>query len=150
MSIKHGSRSNMNMSAFSFANSRKTVSVNNILCSRRILQGDCRALWKNSERFVDYKRRNGPTRFPFWTDFGRSFPIVTDPLLVLWNTIQWRRERHFHIIKMTCSGFMMTSSNGNIFRLTGHLCGEFTGPRWIPRTKASDAELWCFLWSASE
>ena len=22
---------------------------------------------------------------------------------------------------------------------------EFTGHRWIPRTKASDAELWCFL-----
>ena len=32
---------------------------------------------------------------------------------------------------------MMTSSNGNIFRVNGHLCGEFTGPRWIPRTKAS-------------
>ena len=30
------------------------------------------------------------------------------------------------------------------------VCGEFTGPRWIPRTKASDAELWCFLWSAPE
>ena len=45
---------------------------------------------------------------------------------------------------------MMTSWNGNIFHVTGHLCGEFTGPRWIPRTKASDAELWCFLWSASE
>ena len=42
---------------------------------------------------------------------------------------------------------MMTSWNGNIFRVTGHLYGEFTGPRWIPRTKASDAELWCFLWS---
>ena len=39
----------------------------------------------------------------------------------------------------------MTSSNGNIFRVTGHLCGEFTGPRWIPRTKAGDAELWFFL-----
>ena len=25
--------------------------------------------------------------------------------------------------------FMMTSSNGNIFRVTGHLCGEFTGRR---------------------
>ena len=25
---------------------------------------------------------------------------------------------------------------------------EFTGLRWIPRAKASDAELWCFLWSA--
>ena len=45
---------------------------------------------------------------------------------------------------------MMTSSNGNIFRVTGHLCGEFTGYRWILRTKASDAELLCFLWSASE
>ena len=45
---------------------------------------------------------------------------------------------------------MMASSNGNIFRATGHLCGEFTGPRWIPCTKASDAELWCFLWSAPE
>ena len=42
----------------------------------------------------------------------------------------------------------MTSSNGNIFRVTGHLYGEFIDPRWIPRTKASDAELWCFLWSA--
>ena len=39
----------------------------------------------------------------------------------------------------------MTSSNGSIFRVTGPLCGEFTGPRWIPHTKASDAELWCFL-----
>ena len=38
---------------------------------------------------------------------------------------------------------MMTSSNGNIFHVTGHLCGEFTGHRWIPRAKASDAEPWC-------
>ena len=45
---------------------------------------------------------------------------------------------------------MMTSSNGNIVRVTGHLCREFTGLRWIPRTKASDAELWCFLWSVRE
>ena len=44
--------------------------------------------------------------------------------------------------------YMITSSNGNIFRVTGHLCEEFTGRRWIPRTKASDAELSCFLWSA--
>ena len=39
----------------------------------------------------------------------------------------------------------MTSSNGNIFRVTGPLCGEFIGHRWIPLTKASDAELWCFF-----
>ena len=36
---------------------------------------------------------------------------------------------------------MMTSSNGNIFRVTGPLCGEFTGHRRIPHTKASDADL---------
>ena len=29
----------------------------------------------------------------------------------------------------------MTSSNGNIFRVTGPLCGEFTGSRWIPLKK---------------
>ena len=45
---------------------------------------------------------------------------------------------------------MMTASNGNTFRVTGHLCGELTDPRRILRTKASDAELWCFLWYASE
>ena len=38
---------------------------------------------------------------------------------------------------------MMTSSNGNIFRITDHLYGEFTSDWWIPHTKASDAELWC-------
>ena len=43
---------------------------------------------------------------------------------------------------------MMMSSNGNISRVTGPLCAEFTGHRWIAPTKASDAELWCFLWSA--
>ena len=40
---------------------------------------------------------------------------------------------------------MMTSSNGNIFRIAGPLCGEFTGHRWIPRTKASKAELCVFF-----
>ena len=40
---------------------------------------------------------------------------------------------------------MMTSSNGHIFHVAGPLCGEFAGHRWIPLTKASDAELWCCL-----
>ena len=30
------------------------------------------------------------------------------------------------------SHYMMTSSNGNIFRVTGPLCGEFTGPGEFP------------------
>ena len=39
---------------------------------------------------------------------------------------------------------MMTSSNGNIFRVSAPLWGESTGHQWIPFTEASDAELRCF------
>ena len=45
---------------------------------------------------------------------------------------------------------MMTSPKWNIFRVTGPLWGESTDHRWIPLTKASDAELWCFLWRKPE
>ena len=45
---------------------------------------------------------------------------------------------------------MMTLSNGNIFHITGPLWGESTGHWWIPLTKASDTEFWCFIWSAPE
>ena len=48
----------------------------------------------------------------------------------------------------------MTSSNGNIFHITGPLWGEATGHWWIPLTKASDAELWYFFfiyaWTSDE
>ena len=35
---------------------------------------------------------------------------------------------------------MMTSSKETFSAFTSPLWGEFTGPRWIPRTKASDAD----------
>ena len=42
---------------------------------------------------------------------------------------------------------MMTSSNGNIFRVAGHLCGEFTGPDQFPAqrpvTRSFDVFLIC-------
>ena len=38
-------------------------------------------------------------------------------------------------------GSMMTSSNGNFFRVTGHLCGEFTGPGEFP---AQRPVMWSF------
>ena len=66
-------------------------------------------------------------------------------------TIRYNHISHYGHPKLTVSVTnepMMTSLNGNIFRVTGHLCGEFTGPRWLPCTKASDAELFCFLWCA--
>ena len=55
----------------------------------------------------------------------------------------------FYLIFDSCL-IMMALSNGNLFRVTGPFCGEFTGNRWIPHTKASKAELWYFLWSAPE
>ena len=75
-----------------------------------------------------------------WYDAGPSYWHSVGVLHWLWGDLK------------TCFTpvLMITSSNGNIIRVTGHLCGELTGPRWIPRTKASDAELWCFLWSAPE
>ena len=54
------------------------------------------------------------------------------------------------LVMMSEQGLMMASSNGNIFRVPGPLCGEFPGHWWIPRTKASDANLWCFLSSVPE
>ena len=63
---------------------------------------------------------------------------------------QWNHTEHYPLkfdlpVKYSLeihSENMMTSSNGNIFRVTGHLSGEFTCPRWIPHTKASDAGLY--------
>ena len=72
--------------------------------------------------------------------------ILSCSLRMKWyesNYIAIKRKQHWN-------SFMMTSSNGNIFRITGPLCGKFTGHWWIPFTKASDMELWCFLWSALE
>ena len=77
---------------------------------------------------------------------------------------KWQKYQHFHMRKllrrcrllnfvsvstkfMACRhcnwyGYMMTSSNGNIFRVTGPLCGEFTGlgefPTQRPVTRSFD------------
>ena len=53
-------------------------------------------------------------------------PLCRDSLLK--GPVMWPFMQEIHWISST----MMTSSNGNIFRITGHLFGEFTGPRWIP------------------
>ena len=72
-------------------------------------------LYRSLGRGANIKQQNNPRA-----------PVDTDAGLILGSRL---------------TQCMMTSSNGNIFRVTGHLCGEFTGPLWIPRTKASDAEL---------
>ena len=91
----------------------------------------------------------GNHRWPMSSDFHHEKVIrnmcgYPQRQPVLWRVFMlW----HNHVSYLT---FMMTSSNGNIFRVTGPLCGEPTGQRWIPLTKVSDAELWCFVWSGPE
>ena len=59
-------------------------------------------------------------RFAAWTSFGF--------LVLQWGSVSGVRhiKRNLH---------MMTSSNGDIFRIADPLCGEFTGHRWIPPHK---------------
>ena len=40
---------------------------------------------------------------------------------------------------------MMTSSNGNIFRITGPLCGEFTGPGEFPAQRPVTRSFYVFF-----
>ena len=57
----------------------------------------------------DSKQRNTDTRFTYYIHFSIYSRFYISLYL-----------------------YMVTSSNGNIFRVTGHLCGEFTGPGEFP------------------
>ena len=45
---------------------------------------------------------------------------------------QWLCNNRVETLSKGCGYVMMTSSNGNIFRVTGPLCGEITGPGEFP------------------
>ena len=75
-----------------------------------------------------------------------SYPVPTNG--IEWSMLIFMACGYCRGYRNTC--IRMTSSNGNIFCVTDPLWGEFTGHRWIPLTKASDAKLWSFLWSAPE
>ena len=82
--------------------------------------------------------------------FGRYCPNLLGNGYVRQCSISHKICTLLHWCHIRVKASIMTSSNGNIFRDTGPLCGEITGHRWIPLTKASDAELWCFIWSVPE
>ena len=104
----------------------------------------CNVYWS----YLKWQRRL--THYELLTLHGLAFSEVLLPSQ--YTNKYWLKRNNFlpcYAPGLFRSIIMMTSSNGNIFRLTGHLCGDFIGHRWIPHTKASDAELWCFLSSAS-
>ena len=87
---------------------------------------------------IDFKQIIMPHVYDICYSVTPNGPVCTK------NVLLKRHDCTFNI------RFKIASSNGNIFRVTGPLCGEFTGHRWIPLTKVSDAGLWCFLWFAPE
>ena len=92
-----------------------------------------------------------------WFIYRRSTPVMSNIFLyselqcvgtsaynVVDNAHPFKFRWHFYF------DFTMTSSNGNIFpRYWSFVRGIHRNLR-IPLTKASDAELWCFLWSTLE
>ena len=65
--------------------------------------------------------------------------LIHKPMIFYW----W-------LVPINAKRCIITSSNRNIFSVTGPLYGEFTGHRRIPRIEVSGAELRYFLWSAPE
>ena len=92
-------------------------------------------LWNRSQDTLNYKstlvqvmaccRQAASHYLSKWWHGSMSLYGVTRPPLILRFFYQsaYQHEQ---------SSVMMTSSNGNIFRVTGPLCGEFTGPGEFP------------------
>ena len=57
-----------------------------------------------------------------------TYDLYPTDLLV--SSVLWHKCQSGFLL--SCNTSMMTSSNGNIFRVTGPLCGEFTGPGEFP------------------
>ena len=68
-------------------------------------------------------------------DFGGCFELIfkTDIFLKIKQCFVMLKTASFDSLPkdVGVNSTRMTSSNGNIFRVTVHLCWEFTGPRWI-------------------
>ena len=66
---------------------------------------------------------NVMSSFIFFIHFVHAWPANESVCVV-----KCLKTNGFHVTPID----MMTSSSGNIFRVTGHLCGEFTGPGEFP------------------
>ena len=65
-----------------------------------------------------------------WQGHELSALMTLNTMFPLWQGHQTPLRFCYHV-----QFFLMTSSNGTIFRVTGPLCGEFTGPGEFPAQK---------------
>ena len=77
----------------------------------------------NAVNFLQNPHKRHPIARPLGRGMGYILFIATLDLYPA-ESLQWYMQDHVK--------FMMTSSNGNIFRVTGPLCGDFTGPGEFP------------------
>ena len=109
-----------------------------------MIAGECTAPWVFHNQHCYYVSTNVSN----WADARVKCKQMAGDRLEKWTdlvTVEEADEQNF-----VQGLLMMTSSNENNFRATGPLWGESTGNRWIPLTKASDVELWCYLSSTPE
>ena len=102
------------------------------------------------------------------TERGMSLTFVIVPVLFhifqmqfkvnssyLWLCKYFNDKNHWIIFIWVRAWLDTSSADGEVIKWKHFSCywafvRGFTGPLWIPLTKASDAELWCFLSSAPE
>ena len=123
--------------------------------------------WKNctrAETLVQFfprkiERINRPTRHvllqKMWScqheDTCYKNKAVARPLIIIMKIAIPKNKNGFKLTLSIYWIFIMTSSNGNIFRVTGPSWEKSTVDLLMSLTKASDdADHWCFLWSAPE
>ena len=78
--------------------------------------------------------------YQLWICFTASEDFVFDSR-VNYDSVHYKIMNIWFISMCNSFFIMMTSSNCNIFRVTGPFCGEFTGHQWIPRTESSDVSV---------
>ena len=108
----------------------------------------CMQVWKWEDRKIPGTQHPGVHRpWSSGINFAGSNNIHNVTRIQKWY---WYDYWNYTWHNRNCNTGHDDVTNGNIFCVTGHLCREFTGDRWIPCTKASDAKLRCFLWFAPE
>ena len=86
-------------------------------------------LWNSTQNIL-------PIHWKMWLlyniDILRALRVKSSYAFLKRPPGQWWRSLTIYRGKRSTSQIMMTSSNGSIFRVTGPLCGEFTGPGEFP------------------
>ena len=118
-------------------NTSKALFLCNVLRSHWFLDKAFGITYLTQERMLEYHEYNPKL-------YGRNDTM--NRLVNNNSTTSMHPLVSINITTLSPHPTMMTSSNKNILRVAGLLCGDFIDHRLITLTKASDAELWYFFY----